>query len=167
MAVGTASALLLAGGAFAGGSSVMAGQAQSKAIKNQGEYNAKVYEQQAEVIKEQKKISDFQFNRQAASIRGSIVAKTAGKGLLLSGSPLAILADTESQLLFDKAIGDYNSKIQENLATSGAGYYRASAAADARLARYSGYSNAFSTLLSTGTSIAALNMKMPTKAGKL
>lgn len=172
MAVGTASALLIAGGAFAASSSVMAGNAQSKAIKNQSEFNAKVYEQQAEVIREQKKIQDYQFNRQAASARGTIVAKTAGKGFLLSGSPLAILADVESQLLFDKAIGDYNLKVNENAATSGALQTRLTGNADARLAKFSGYSNAFSQLLSTGSSVATLNMKMPTgpsgtKAGKL
>ena len=158
MALTAASALLMAGGTFSAASSITGASQQAKAMKRQGEFNAQVYEQQAEVIKEQKKIQDYQFNRQAARARGSIVSRTAGKGLLMSGSPLAILADTESELLFDKAIADYNLDINRNYAASGANYYRQNAAIQSRLAKYTGYSNAFSTILNTG---AMMEMQQP------
>jgi hypothetical protein len=157
--VGTTAAILLAGGAASAGMSVAGGNAQAKNIQRQGEFNAQVYDQQAEMIKEKKKISDTQFLRNSAQVRGSIVAKTAGKGMLLSGSPLAILIDNESQMLFDKAIGDYNLDVESNRAKSGAIYSRETGAAQAKLARFTGYSNAFSTMLNTGTSIGALNLK--------
>lgn len=166
MAVGTTAALLMAGGAFSATTQVMAGQAQAKNIARQAEFNAQVYDQQGEMIKEQKKIQDVQYLRQSASARGKIVSQTAGKGLLLSGSPLAILVDTESQMQFDKAIADYNLDINRNYATSAGTYSRQSGAAGARLAAFSGYSNAFSTILNTGANIGMLNLK-PGQGGKV
>ena len=150
MAIGTASALMLAGGAFSATSSIIGAQQQAKAITKQAEYNAQVNEQQGAMIREKKKIQEYQFNRDAARMRGSIISRTAGKGLNLSGSPLAILVDNESQMQFDKAIADYNLDIEQNYATSGAGYMRATGSAQSRLARMSGYSNAFTTILNTG-----------------
>lgn len=164
MAIGMASALLLAGGAFSATSSIMGANQQSKAIKKQAEYNAQIYEQQGAMIQEKKKIADYQFNRNAARARGAIIARTAGKGLNLSGSPLAILIDNESQMQFDKAIEDYNLDIERNYAASGASYMRQTGAAQSRLARYGGYSTAFSTLLNTGTTLGMLNMQ---RVGKL
>ena len=150
MALGTTAALLLAGGAFSATTQVMGANTQAKAIQKQAEYNAQVYGQQADMVAEQKRIQDYQFNRQAARLRGSIIAKTAGKGLMLGGSPLAILVDNESQMQFDKAIADYNLDVNRNYALSGADYYRQSGKIQSRAARFGGYSNAFSTMLNTG-----------------
>lgn len=161
MAIGTTA--LIAAGAFSAASSVMAGNANAKNIQKQAEYNAQIYDQQGQMILEKKKIQDYQFHRQAAQARGTIISRTAGKGLLLSGSPLAILADNESQMQFDKAIGDYNLDIEKNYAQSGASYMRETGYQQSRLARYTGYTNAFSTLLNTGANYGMLNLK----AGKL
>lgn len=151
MAVGTATALLVAGTAFAATTKIMAGNAQAKSIKKQTEYNAQIYEQQASMIQEKKKIQDYQFNRQAAFARGLTISKTAGKGLLLSGSPLAILADNETQMQFDKAIGDYNLDVEVGYARSGAAYQRETGFQQAKLAKVKGYTNAFSGILSAGS----------------
>lgn len=160
MAVGTTAALLIAGGAFSAATQIAGAGAQSKGIQRQAEYNAQIYEQQAEMIQQKKKISEYQFNRNAAAIRGSIVAKTAGKGFNLGGSPLAILIDNESQMQFDKAIGDYNLDIERNFALSGATNTRQTGAMQSRLARFSGYTNAFSTVLNTGAAYGMMNMKL-------
>lgn len=157
--VGTTAALLLAGGAFSATSSIMAGNAQASAAKSQANYNAQVYDQQAEMIKEQKKISDLQFIRNTATARGRVIAATAGKGLNLSGSPLAILIDNESNMQFDKAIEDYNNQIGQNYYTSAGVNTRQTGAAQARLAAYTGYTNAFSTILNTGSTMGMLNLK--------
>ena len=58
---------------------------------------------------------------------------------------------------FDKAIADYNLDVQNNYVQSGANYYRQTGAIQSRLARFSGYSNAFSTILNTGSNIGILN----------
>lgn len=147
MVLGTTAALLLAGGTFAATTQVMAGNQQAKSIQKQTEFNAQVYEQQAEMIQQKRKIQDAQYAREGGRLMGSIVSQTAGKGLMLSGSPLAILADSESQLLFDQAIGNYNLDVERNAALSGAAYQRFTGADKARVAKYTGYSNAFSTAL--------------------
>jgi|SRR3990167_5578955 len=161
MALGAASALLLAGGAFSAATQIGGANTQAKSIQRQAEYNAQIYDQQAAMVLEKKKISEYQFNRQAAQMRGSIIAKTAGKGLTLSGSPLAILIDTETEMQFDKAIQDYNLDIERNYAMSGATNIRQQGAAEARAARFSGYSNAFSTILNTGATLGMMNLGTP------
>ena len=147
MAVGTGTVVGL--GILAAGSQILAGQKQAKSIERVGEFNAQVYEQQAGMILEQKRLQDYQYNRFAARTRGSLIARTAGKGLNLSGSPLAILIDNESQMLLDKAVGDYNLDVQSNYAKSGALASRYAGREQGRLARFTGYSNAFSTALNT------------------
>lgn len=167
MAVGTTTAILgatmIAGGAMSAYSQVKGASMQAKAIQQQADYNAQIYEQQGQMILEKKKVQDYQFNREAARVRGAIVAKTAGKGFQMSGSPLAILIDNETQMQFDKAVEDYNLDVERNFASSAATATRQTGVNQARLAKYTGYSNAFSTMLNTGTNLGMMNMR----AGKL
>ena len=155
----TSSLIIAGGGAMSATSSIMAGNAQAKGIKQQAEYNASIYDQQAEMIKESKKISDLQFIRNSATARGRSVASAASRGFRLSGSPLAMLIDNETNMQFDKAIEDYNTQVQYNYAKSGATNTRIQGRNQARLAKMNGYSNAFSTVLSTATNVGILSMK--------
>lgn len=159
--MGLATTAILAATAFSAGSQIISGNKQSKNLKYQGQYDAQVYEMQAGMIQEQKKIEEYQYNRAGAKLRGGIVARSAGNGLLLSGSPLALLVDSESQLQMDKAIGQYNLEVQSRYASSGANYYRYSGDQQAKLARATGYSNAFSSILQGATNLAIM------RAGKL
>ena len=159
MPIGTTAALLMAGGAFAATTQVIGANTQAKAIKKQAESNAQMYDQQASMVQEKKKIQDYQFLRSAAFARGSIIAKTAGKGFNMGGSPLAILIDNETQMQFDKAIEDYNLDIEQNYALSAAANTRQQGIYSARATKAQGYSNAFSTILNTGTSIGMMNIK--------
>src|SRR3989304_7268566 len=101
MAVGTAAAIvggaIIAGGAYSAYSQAKGGQQQAKGIERQAAFNAEVYEQQASMIQEKKKLQDYQYLRASAQMRGKAVASAAGKGLLLSGSPMAMLIDSETQ----------------------------------------------------------------------
>lgn len=133
-----------------------AGKAQSKDLLRQGEYNAQLYEQQASMIQEQKKLQDYQYNRVAARARGSIISRTAGNGLLLSGSPLSILVDSETQMMIDQATRNYNSDVERNYVLSAAKASREDAYYKAKLARSTGYSNAFTTLMNTGANMAMI-----------
>ena len=87
MAVGTTAAIvggaMIAGGALTATTQIAAGRAQAKSYQRQGEFNAQVYEQQAGMIQEQKKLEEYQYNRRAAKLRGSIISRTAGAGLPL------------------------------------------------------------------------------------
>ena len=129
--------------------SAKAGQQEAKGIERQAAFNAEVYEQQATMIQEKKKLQDYQYLRASAQMRGKAVASAAGKGLLLSGSPMAMLIDSETQMLFDKAIGDYNLDVERNYALSGATASRMQGTEQAKLAKAKGYSNAFSTIMNT------------------
>lgn len=162
MAVGTTTAILgatmLAGGAISAYSQIKGSNMQAKAITQQADYNAQVYEQQGQMILEKKKVQDYQFNREAARVRGSIVSKTAGKGFQMSGSPLAILIDNETQMQFDKAVEDYNLDIERNFAMSAATNTRLAGQNQAKLAKYTGKSNAFSSILNTGTNFGMMRI---------
>lgn len=164
MAVSMATAAVAATlgfGAMTAVTQIAAGRQESKAIKGAGEFNALVYEQQASMVQEQKKLEEYQYNRQISRMRGAVTARTAGAGLNLSGSPLAILIDNETQMKFDQAIGQYNLEVQRKFALSGAVYQRTTADEQARLARFKGYTNAFSTILGAGASAYSF------RAGKL
>lgn len=157
----TATIAMAGAGIFQATSQVMAGNAEAKNIQRQSEYNAQIYDQQGQMVLEKKKIQDYQFNREAARARGTIISRTAGKGFNLGGSPLAILIDNETQMQFDKAIGDYNLNIESNYAMSGATNTRETGRAQARLAKFTGYSNAFSTMLNTGAQVGMMNLSNP------
>lgn len=162
MGVGFTTGMLAAGGGFSAASSMIGGEMQASAIEKQAKYNATVYGQQAEMIKTQKKIQDVQFNRQAGAMRGSMVAQTAGKGLALSGSPLAVMIDNETQMQFDKAIADYNLDIERNYALSAAENERVRGANDAKAARFGGYANGFMNALNAGAQVGLLKSQNAT-----
>lgn len=170
MAVATSTALataVVASGAFSAMNSLKAGNQQAKAFTDQADFNAGIYDMQGTMIQEKKKVQDYQYGRAIARMRSSVISKTAGKGLTLSGSPLAIMADNESQMLFDQAISDYNLSVQGNFATSAAANTRYAGAQNARLATTQGRTNAFSTVLNTATNFALLKGFGMPKAGKL
>jgi len=154
----TAVGLAAAGTGLAAYSSIAGGHAQAKQARYEGAYNAEVYKQQADVIEQQKKVDAFQRNREIARVRGSVVAKTAGSGLMLSGSPLAIMVDNESLMRYDKAISQYNLEVKRRYALSGSQYYGYMGEQTAKSSVTAGYTNAFSSILSGGTNIALLSM---------
>jgi len=128
----------------------MAGNKQAKVVKQQADYNAGIYEQQAEMVLEQKKLQEYQNNRTRARARGATIAHTAGAGFQFSGSPLAIAIDNETQMELDSAVQDYNLDVQRNRYLSEANMTRWTGKQQASAATAQGYSNAFTTLLNTG-----------------
>lgn len=149
-------AAVLGLGAMAAFSQVQSGKAQAASFKRQGEYNAQVYEQQAEMIAQKQKIEEHQWNRKISQIQGATVARTAGKGFGFSGSPLAVMVDNETELQLDKSMANYNSEIQKRYAKTEAMNQRFVGSEQARLAKMTGYSNAFSTMLGTVSTVAGM-----------
>jgi hypothetical protein len=162
MALGAAGAIALGAGAFSATSQYMAGRQEARAIQQKTAYDAAVYEQQAQMIQDKRKLTERQFNREAVRRRGAIVAASAGKGLRMSGSPLAVLADSETELLLNQQIADYNLRVQKGYAQSGARQTRLQGQYASRAAKFSGFNNAFSTMLGSG--ISAYQMR---RAGPL
>lgn len=164
MGAGAAAAIVGLGAASATMQAI-GGNQQANAYKQKAAFDASVYEQQASMITEQKKLSDYQYNRAAAKMRGSVVAHTAGAGFTMSGSPLAIMIDNETQMLLDHAVENYNYDVQRYFALSQAGAARMEGAQKASLARTTGYANAFTTLLNTGASAYSVYGKAPSSPG--
>jgi hypothetical protein len=95
------------------GGMIGAGVGSGMAEKKEAMYNAGILNQQAGMIEEQKKLQAMQDDRAIRSMMGKTVAATAGKGIELQGSPMAIMIDTRTQMEFDKAITQYNYDMQK------------------------------------------------------
>ncbi len=160
--MGLATAAIVALGAGAAGMQIAQGYSAAKEVNRQGEYNAQVYEQQAGTIGEQARIEAGQYDRAISRTVSKGIVRTAGAGLDMGGSPLAVMVDTETQMLMDKAVGQYDYEVKRRYTLSGADYYRQTAREQGKAAIFGGYSNAFSTMLNTTAVSGAFSPKMPT-----
>jgi len=161
--MGAVTSAILGLGVLQASAQIASGITRSAEIKSQAEYNATVYEEQAEMVEAQKGLEAYQYDRAIRRARGVGVARTAKAGLLLSGSPLAVMIDTETQMLLDKAIGQYNLDIQKRYAVSGATEYRRRGEVESKVALTAGYTNAFTSLLQTA---AFASTRFPQRARK-
>lgn len=141
-------------GGFASGNEA---DANARAVTSEANYNAAIYEQQAAMIEQQKNLKIAQDKRQIRFVQGQTVAMTAHKGIELSGSPLAILIDSTTQMNMDMAINAYNYDMQKYGALSAADSTRrkGQTTADAYrrsgdTARLSGVIGGLTTLFQTG-----------------
>ena len=156
--MGFATAALICLGAMQVGTSIASGYAQSREAK----YNAALLEQtlplydvQTGLVEKQKQLELYQANRQIGQVMGTTRAMTAGKGLTLSGSPMAIMLDIYTQMEIDKRIGQSNLELQKYGIQVEKGRVSSQAAAyrrQAKTAIFSGYTNAFTAALQTGVS---------------
>lgn len=164
--MGFATAAMVGLGFLQAGTSLMGGITRSREIEAQAEYNAKVYEQQAKMIDEQKKLEAYQYDRRIRRARGTNVARVAKAGLMLSGSPLAVMIDTETQMLLDKAIGQYNLEVEKRYTLSAAEESRRRGDVASRTAFWGGYTNAFTSMLTTGYRVSTFDTQYQ-RAGKI
>lgn len=134
--------MMYAAAAALAASQVAGGIAQSR----QSKYNAAIYNQQSQQIDIQKSLEAGQYNREKRQLVGTSIATTAKSGLTLSGSPIAVMIDSLSQLEMDKQIGQYNLEVEKRYASSAADMYKRKA----RYAMTAGITNAFSTTLMSG-----------------
>lgn len=116
------------------------------AANNEAKYNAGLYEQKAGIIDMQKSLEAGQYNRAKGQLAGKSIARTAKAGFEMSGSPMAVMIDSLTQLELDKAIGQYNLETQKRYAQATADEYKRRGRASMTAA----YSNAFSTILRGG-----------------
>jgi hypothetical protein len=117
-----------------------------QAANSEAKYNAVLMERQAQNIEVQKSIESNQYDRAKGQLVGKAVAHTAKSGFQLSGSPLAMMIDSLTQLQMDKAVGQYNLNVQKQTALLTADQYRRGG----KTAEMAGYSNAFATTLKGG-----------------
>jgi len=108
--LGAVSAVQQVMGGFAAGEEADYNAAQTL---SESRYNASILEQQAGMIEDQKNLKLAQDKRVIRFTMGKTVSMTAGKGIELSGSPMAIMIDTQTQMEMDMAIGQYNLEVQK------------------------------------------------------
>jgi len=85
----------------------------AQAVTKEAKYNAAIYQEQAGMIENQKNLKAAQDDRMIRFSIGQHTAITASKGIEMSGSAMAILSDTLTQLEMDKAITKYNYDVQK------------------------------------------------------
>lgn len=128
----------------------------AKVIQNEAAYNAGVYREQAGMIEQQKQLKKMQDERMIRFAMGKTVSSTAAKGLELSGSALAVMVDSMTQLQMDKAITQYNYDVEKYAVLSQAeSISRRGASMAARYRRegetamFAGITGGLSTLMGT------------------
>ena len=168
--MGFATAALLTLGALQVGTSIASGYAQKKEAK----YNAALLEQsaglfdiQSDLIEKNKQLEAYQYNRIIGQVMGATTARVAKAGITMSGSPMAIMLDTYTQMEIDKRIGQanydlekYNIAIGKSRTLSAAQAYRR----QGRTAVVAGYTNAFIAALQTGVSYGMMSGSFDTKS---
>ena len=140
------SAALLALSAVQGISQMGQGAAQ----KGEAQLNATIIEGKAGLIDIQKGIENEQYIRAKGQAAGESVASTAGAGMMLTGSKLAIMLDTQKQLSLDQAIGQFNFDQEKRYTLAEADSVRRGGDIAMKTAK----SNAFSTVLKGASSYA-------------
>lgn len=175
--MGFATAALLTLAAVQVGTSIASGKAQKK----EADYNASLLEQsagqfdiQSAFIDKQKGLELYQINRQISQVIGKTTANIAKSGITMSGSPMAVMLDTYTQMEIDKRVSQsnydlekYNVGIEKSRTLSQAGAYRR----QGKTAVFAGYTNAFTSALTAGVNYGiysgAFNQNPAQRAGKL
>jgi len=133
-------ATMLAMSAVSAVSSISQGYAQ----KAEANYNATVLDEQANLIQAKKEIEAGQYQRLKGRTLSTSMANTAKMGIMPQGSALAAMINTQTQIEIDQAIGQFNLEQEKLYTQQQASQVRRSGSQAVR----TGYSNAFSTMLS-------------------
>lgn len=121
------------------------------AEKAEANYNATIFEGQANVVQAQKEIEYGQYQRQKGQVLAKSMARVGGAGIGLGGSAMAVMLDAQTQIGIDQAIGQFNLEQEKQFRLNQASQARRGGKA----AVSAGYSNAFSSIL-TGASNYAM-----------
>lgn len=135
-------AALLALGAVKAVSQIGQGYAQ----KAEANYNATVLEGQADLIDVQKDIEFGQYQRKKGSQASTAAANIGASGIAFQGSAMAALISSQTQITIDQNIGQFNLEQDKNYKLAEA----AAARRGGKAAVKSGFTNAFTTMLSAG-----------------
>lgn len=141
--------VMLAMSAVQGISQIGQGYAQNAEAK----YNATIKEGQANMIGLQSDIEQGQYQRMKGQYLSKSTAQIGAAGIMPEGSAAAVMLDAQTQIGIDQAIAKFNKTQAENYTMQEADAYRR----QGKQAVYSGYSNAFSTMLQGGANYAMYN----------
>lgn len=136
---------------------IMTGKVQ----KAQADYNAVIMEGKAKWIQFQKEIDAQQYNRYKNRFISKATASVAGAGLMMSGSPIAVMVDSLTQINIDKAISQANIQMEKDNTQAAARMY----SVQGQIAKGNATINAFSAALSAGNDYALRKVKFDTDKG--
>jgi hypothetical protein len=123
---------------------------QGRMAEKEANLNATIMEGQAGLIDVQKDIEKAQYQRAQGKAMSSSFASMAGQGIMPSGSPMAVLLDTQTQMELDKAIGQFNLEQQKRYKMEEANAYRR----QGKMAKQQGYMGAFTSMLQGASNYA-------------
>jgi len=121
--------------------------------KAQAKYNQAMLENKAKWIDLQKETDAEQYNRFRGRFISKSVASVGGAGLMMSGSPMAVLLDSVTQINIDKSVSQANLEQQKRFTIASAEMQGLEAKNATRTARV----NAYSSILESGSNF--LNYK--------
>jgi len=136
---------------------IMSGKIQ----KAQADYNAVIMDGKAKWIQFQKENDARQYNRYRNRFISKSVASVAGAGLMLSGSPLAALVDSVTQINIDQSVSQANIQMEKEAAISASKMYTV----EGKMAKGNATINAFSALLDAGNDYGLRKVKFDTEQG--
>lgn len=148
---------LLALSAVKGIASIGQGFAQGAEDK----YNASLATQEAQLKNVQGDITQGQYTREAGQLLSTQTADIAAKGLQPSGSAAAVMLDSQTQIQTDMAIAKFNTQMGVNQSNARATALKQQATQSV----YSGFSSAFSDLLTGATQYGMYKNKINLNAG--
>lgn len=134
---------------------------QGYAANEDAKDNAAIKRVQAGMIDNQKQLQAAQDDRAIRFATGAIVSSAAGRGLEMSGSPMAIMIDTQTQMEMDKAIGQYNLEVQKRFTMAEAGAIERSGQRAMTAGVVGGLTQMFASGMDASTSKSTLTKKTP------
>lgn len=100
---------------------------------------------QAAMVEQKKGVVAYQYSRAKRKMVGEVTAKTAGAGVGLSGSPMAVMLDNLTQMEYDQSIEQYNLDREKS-------YYEA----EAKMYKKQAKTNLWKGLLTGGATFASM-----------
>ena len=121
-----------------------------RVAKAQGDYNAAIAEGQAKWIDWEKSLENEKYTKFRNKFISSAIVASAGAGIALSGSPMASLLDSVTEINIDNAITQANLEQQKQYKVSEARMART----EGKNAQRAGVINAFSATLKGASNYA-------------
>ena len=118
-------------------------------------YNATLSGLQSQLIGVQGDITQGQMTRQGGQYAATQTATAAAAGVEPTGSIAAVMLDTQTQIHTDMAIAKFNTEMGQNYKNAEAAAMKRKASQDV----YSGYSDAFSEMLSGAAAYGKYSLK--------
>ena len=109
-------------------------------------YNATILQGKADLIDVEKDIEYGKYQRLKGKTASTSYANIAKAGIMPTGSSMASMLNTQTQIEIDQAIGQFNYNQQKNYTLAEADQIRRQGKRNVRM----GYTNAFSTMLRGG-----------------